>query len=98
MEEEFIEEENTPQKKNTSSTIDSKLTSKSADEIWDGRRRMAWVALFAIIIPTLYIVGFVTNIELIHELADLMSWFYLALASVVCAYFGFTTWSSIKGR
>lgn len=81
-----------------SSTIDSKISTKEAEEIWDGRRKMAWVALSAIIIPTLYIVGFITNVELLKEMGNLMSWFYLALASVVCAYFGFTSWASIKGK
>lgn len=94
-----MEEDTTEVQNDTSSSvIDSKISTKEADEIWDGRRKMAWVALFAIIIPTLYIIGFITNVELIHELADLMSWFYLALASIVCAYFGFKSWSTIKGR
>lgn len=78
--------------------IDSKLTTEGAEEIWDGRRRMAWLALVAIILPTLYIIGFVVDVSVIRELGVLMSWFYLALASIVCSYFGFTTWSSIKGK
>ena len=82
----------------TTDTIDSKLTSTQAEEIWDGRRRMAWVAILSLIIPTLYIIGFVTNVDLMDKMGDLMSWYYLALASVVCAYFGFRSWSSIKGK
>ena len=81
-----------------SAYIDDKLTPKDIEEIWDGRRRMAWLALVAIILPTLYIIGFVYDIDRIEKLSELMSWFYLALASVVCAYFGFTSWSSIKGK
>lgn len=78
--------------------IDSKITTQDASEIWDGRRRMAWVALLAIILPTLYIIGFVVDVAVIKELATLMSWFYLALASIVCAFFGFSSWASIKGK
>lgn len=75
-----------------------KLDSKQVEEIWDGRRHIAWIALWAMIIPTLYIIGWVANVDLLDKMGDLMSWFYLAMASIVCAYFGFTSWASIKGK
>ena len=90
-----MDEEEASKRENT---IDSKLSVHEVEEIWDGRRKMAWVALIAIIAPTLYIIGFIGDAKILEEIGNLMSWFYLALASVVCAYFGFTSWSSIKGK
>jgi hypothetical protein len=82
----------------TLSPVDSRLDSKQVEEIWDGRRRIAWIALFAMIIPTFYIIGFVTSVPLITQFAELLTWFYLAMASIVCAFFGFSSWANMKGK
>jgi hypothetical protein len=71
---------------------------KMKDELWDSRRRMSWLALIGIIGPTLYIILRISDVEVLEQLADLMSWYYLALASIVGAYFGFQAWASIRGR
>jgi drug/metabolite transporter (DMT)-like permease len=66
--------------------------------VWTSRRRMAWVSLWAIIIPTLFIIVHISDPNVLSKLADLMSWYYLSLASIVGAFLGFTTWANIVGR
>jgi hypothetical protein len=67
-------------------------------DVWRSRRKMAWVALFGIIVPTVFIILRISDVGILDKLADLMSWYYLGLSSIVGAFFGFTTWASIKGR
>lgn len=67
-------------------------------DVWSSRRKMAWVALWGIIVPTTFIILRISDVGVLDKLADLMSWYYLGLSSVVGAFFGFTTWASIKGR
>jgi hypothetical protein len=68
------------------------------NELWSSRRRMAWVSLWAIILPTILILFKVHEAEMMGKISDLMSWYYLALASIVGSYFGFKAWATIKGR
>lgn len=84
--------------KKVNDVLDSRLDSRQVEEIWDGRRRIAWVALIAMIVPTFYIIGWVSAVPLIAQFAELLTWFYLAMASIVCAYFGFSSWANIKGK
>lgn len=77
---------------------DEGLTVKTKNEMWSSRRQMAWVSLFGIIIPTIFIIFYVTDTGLMDKIADLMSWYYIALASIVGAYMGFKSWATIRGR
>jgi len=81
-------------------TIDSLtgLDKEDHEQVWRSRTKMAWIALWAIILPTMYIVLKVSNPEIIEKLGVMLSWYYLALASIVGAYFGFKAWASIQGK
>lgn len=91
-----MEENETPQA--TDTNFDTECPPEMKDELWKSRRRMAWVSLWAIIIPTCYVILRINNVDVLNQIADLMSWYYLALASIVGAYFGFKSWAQIKGR
>lgn len=80
------------------SELDSRLDARQIEEIWDGRRRIAWVALIAMILPTFYVIGFIPDPMLVDKVGELLTWFYLSMASIVCAYYGFSSWASIKGK
>lgn len=65
-------------------------------ENWTNRRKMAWIALWAIII----VIGLLlfmpipeTRLTIINEP---LVWFFLSMASIVGAYMGFSTWASKK--
>lgn len=77
---------------------EAKLSKKATEDLWSSRRKMAWVSLTAIIVPTIYILLTVTDPSLMDKTGTLMSWYYLALASIVGAYFGFKAWATIRGR
>ncbi len=81
-------------------TIDSLtgLDKEDHEQVWRSRTKMAWCALWAVILPTIYIIMRVNNTEVIDKLGVMMSWYYLSLASIVGAYFGFRSWSSIQGK
>lgn len=74
------------------------LDKEDHEALWKSRTKMTWVALWSIIIPTLYVILRVSNTEVIEKLGVMMSWYYLALASIVGAYFGFRSWSTIQGK
>lgn len=74
------------------------LDKDDKSEVWNSRGKMSWVALWGMILPTIYIITMITNVDLIDKLGVLMSWYYLSLASIVGAYFGFKSWSQIKGK
>lgn len=76
----------------------SGLDKDDQEEVWSSRGKMSWVALWGMILPTIYIITMITNIDLIDKLGVLMSWYYLSLASIVGAYFGFKSWAQIKGK
>lgn len=81
-------------------TIDSLtgLDKEDHEQVWRSRTKMAWISLWAIIIPTMYIIFRVKDANIIEKLGIMMSWYYLALASIVGAYFGFKAWASIQGK
>jgi hypothetical protein len=79
-------------------TTEETLPPKTKSEMWSSRRKMAWVSLWGIIVPTIFIIFYVTDVSLMDKVADLMSWYYIALASIVGAYMGFKSWATIKGR
>tara|TARA_Y100000310_G_scaffold115139_1_gene113673 strand:- start:1082 stop:1318 length:237 start_codon:yes stop_codon:yes gene_type:complete len=62
---------------------------------WTNRRRMAWLALSSIIVVT-GLAFFVLPIDRLDKLADVITWFYLSMASIVGAYMGLSTWAAKK--
>lgn len=73
----------------------SEVTSSSNGKIGVNRRRMAWVALNAIIVVTLCAMFLVTP-ERLDKLDDVITWFYMCMCSIVLGYLGFTTYAFIK--
>lgn len=65
---------------------------------WKHRRRMAYVALYSMLISTSYVFGPWVPVERLEHLSDVISWFYFAMASIVGAYMGFATWSAKTTR
>lgn len=64
---------------------------------WKNRRRMAWISLGAIIAVTgILLFGPIEN-ERLKILSDPITWFYFAMASIIGAYMGFTSYAD-KGR
>jgi hypothetical protein len=64
---------------------------------WRSRRQMAWVSLIAMMVVTGLCVFFVP-IEKMKVIEEMISWFFITMASVIGAYMGFTTWSSISKK
>ena len=62
---------------------------------WQNRRRMAWLSIISIIVVT-GLAFFVLPIERLDKLADVITWFYLSMASIVGAYMGLSTWAAKK--
>lgn len=65
---------------------------------WKHRRRMAYTALFSMLVVTAHAMGPWLSLERLDKLQDVISWFYFAMASIVGAYMGFATWSARTGR
>lgn len=63
---------------------------------WRHRRRMAWTAFISILIVT-FLCMFIVDIERLGKLETVVTWFYMAMASIVGAYMGFATYASING-
>lgn len=83
---------------NETTTTPPGLDPRDTNIMWSSRRKMAWVSLWGIIIPTIVIIFWIKDVNVLDKMADLMSWYYLALASIVGAYMGFKSWAIIKGR
>jgi len=63
---------------------------------WRGRRKMGWVSLISILVVTLLLLFAPISEERLKILSEPLTWFYFAMASVIGAYMGFTTWASRK--
>lgn len=63
---------------------------------WKNRRRMAWVALIAIILLTVSCFGL--PIERIKALEMIITWFMTAMTTIVATYMGASTVAQIKGK
>lgn len=63
---------------------------------WRNRRRMAWLAFAAIVVVT-GLCFFWVDIERLEKLETVITWFYMAMASIVGAYMGFATYASVNG-
>lgn len=64
---------------------------------WRNRRRMAWTAFVSILIVT-FLCFFVVDIDRLSKLETVVTWFYMAMASIVGAYMGFSTYASVAGN
>lgn len=65
---------------------------------WQHRRRMAYIALYSMLVVTAYALGPWIPENRLDNLSDIIEWFYFAMASIVGAYMGFATWSAKTGR
>jgi hypothetical protein len=61
---------------------------------WKNRRRMAWGSFFSMMILTGVLLFAPIETERLKVLAEPITWHYLACASIIGAYMGFTTWAS----
>lgn len=62
------------------------------------RRRMAWISLIAILVVTLLSL-FIVDTDRLDKLEEIITWFYISMASVVGAYVGFSTiWDKTKKK
>ena len=64
---------------------------------WKNRRRMAWGAFYSILIVTV-LCFFYVDLNRLEKLETVITWFYMAMASIVGAYMGFATYASVAGR
>lgn len=78
---------------------DGKITPMEIDLTktrFKNRRRMAWLAMWAMVALTTILLSDFVSIERIKAVDNVFEMFYIAMASVVGAYMGFTTWASKK--
>lgn len=68
---------------------------------WRHRRRMAYLALFAVFLVT-YWAMFVIPIDRLNALDEVITWFFIVMGSIIGAYVGFSTlddkWKDGNGR
>lgn len=74
----------------------SDMEAKTAQTRFKNRRRMGWLAIGSMVAFTAVLLTPFISIEKIEALDEVFSMFYLAMASIVGAYMGFTTWASKK--
>lgn len=78
------------------------LTAKQEMEIergkWRSRRKMAAIALIAMILLMAALLFAPISESRIKLLEEPVTWFFFSMASVIGAYMGFTTWASKKGK
>ena len=72
----------------------SKTESNIATDRFKNRRRMAWLSMIAMVTFTAVLMSPVVGVEKIKALEGVFGAFYFAMASVVGAYMGFTTWAN----
>lgn len=66
------------------------------DRRQQAQRRMAWVAIWSMIVFTLILFSPMISDSRVAALADLLGLFYIAQAGVVGAFMGMTAWMSRK--
>ena len=68
---------------------------------WKHRRRMAYLALGAILLVT-YWAMFVIPVERLNALDEILTWFFIVMGSIIGAYVGFATlddkWKNTDGE
>ncbi len=78
---------------------DGKVSEKEVDLLarkMASQRRMAWVALSAIVIFTTVLFTPMVAETRVAALGDLIGLFYISMAGIVGAYMGVTAWMSRK--
>ena len=60
------------------------------------QRRMAWVAIWSMIVFTVVLFSPIVSDQRVQALADLLGLFYIAQAGVVGAFMGISAWMSRK--
>ena len=60
------------------------------------QRRMAWVAIWSMIVFTVVLFSPIISDQRVQALADLLGLFYIAQAGVVGAFMGVSAWMSRK--
>lgn len=66
------------------------------EEKADAQKRMAWVAMFTMIVFSALLFSPVVSDDRVSALADLLGLFYIAQTGVVAAYMGATAYMSSK--
>jgi len=61
---------------------------------WKNRRKMAWISLGSMIAVTGILIFAPISDTRLKAISEPITWFYFAMASVIGAYMGFTTWAS----
>lgn len=64
------------------------------NERWKNRRRMAWLALWSIIIATTAMFTVVPESR-IEALDEIVAWFMMGMVSIVGTYIGTSTWANV---
>ena len=64
---------------------------------WTDRTRMTWVALISVIILHVALF-FISDPNRIDKLGVALSWFTLAMMSIVMTFFGVKAWAGVRGR
>jgi dolichol kinase len=64
------------------------------EEKADAQKRISWIAMASMLIVTAILVSPVISPEKVAALGDLISMFYLAMASIIGFYFGATAYMS----
>ena len=72
----------------------SKTESIIATDRFKNRRRMAWLSMVSMVAFTAILISPFVGVEKIKALEGVFGAFYFAMASVVGAYMGFTTWAN----
>jgi hypothetical protein len=81
----------------TRDTEKANLTFKKEEDLkydsllFKNRRRMAWVALIAIIVLTVYVFSGHIPFDSLGKLSEITTWFYMTMGGIVLAYMGLST-------
>jgi len=86
------EEENEMDLNNDGKT--TKLEMDISTTRFKNRRRMAWLAMWSMVATTVIMMTDFIDIERLKAIDNVIEMYYIAMASVVGAYMGFTTWAS----
>lgn len=90
---------------NTNATLDQDPLDDNAtpseiaieSQRWKHRRRMAYVALYSIIV-VMALCLFYLDKDRINVLQNVLNWFFTVMGTIVTAYFGFATWANLSGN
>jgi hypothetical protein len=74
-----------------------RATETELEDRFKNRRRMAWLAMIAILIVTVAMMFFIP-VEKVKALENTVTWFFMAMTTVIGAYMGATTMQYIKGK